>query len=299
MSRTPDGAGVVLAAGDYRLHLDPAGGGAVTGFEWQGAALFHPRRGPGILEQACFPLVPFSNRIAFGRFSFEGEAIALAPNFPGSDHPHTLHGFGWQAPWRIAEQDGAACRLIHDHDAGAWPWSYRAEQQLTLSPGGLTHVLRIQNRADRAMPAGLGLHPYFPRTPRTLLRARHRGEWQTGDDGLPLSLTRAARDVDWWQGAPVGSRSVDTVYEERSGPIEIVWPDRGITLAIAPSSALRHTVIYCPADADFFCVEPVTHATDALNRMPLTGDVVRLAPGRWLEVGVTYRAMPSPADPGC
>jgi galactose mutarotase-like enzyme len=36
------------------------------------------------------------------------------------------------------------------------------------------------------MPAGLGFHPFFPRTPPTVVRARVGGLWLTDDEVLPL-----------------------------------------------------------------------------------------------------------------
>jgi aldose 1-epimerase len=86
-----------LAAGDYRLVLQPEIGGSVAGFHWRDEPVFRPACGPSVLDAACFPLAPFSNRIAHGRFRFGGREVALAPNFPDSDHPHPLHGFGWLA----------------------------------------------------------------------------------------------------------------------------------------------------------------------------------------------------------
>jgi aldose 1-epimerase len=88
-----------LAAGDYRLVLQAKLGGSVATFHWRDKPVFRPACGPSVLDTACFPLAPFSNRIAHGRFSFGGREVALAPNFPDSDHPHPLHGFGWLAAW--------------------------------------------------------------------------------------------------------------------------------------------------------------------------------------------------------
>ena len=140
------------------------------------------------------------------------------------------------------------------------------------------------------MPAGLGFHPYFPRNARTVYHALHRGEWQVDGDCLPVVLDEAAAPRDWWQGRPVATRAVDTAYADRTGALSITWPDRGIALVIDPSPALAHTVVYCPAGADFFCVEPVSHTTDAINR-PRPGDaMVWLPPGETLTAEVRYHA---------
>ncbi len=92
--------------------------------------------GPAALAQgdprgtACFPLVPYSNRIRDGRFVFEGREIRLPRNF--GDHPHSIHGHGWQAPWRVAEAAADAAVMEYRHRADAWPFDYDARQHVRL-----------------------------------------------------------------------------------------------------------------------------------------------------------------------
>ncbi len=240
--------------------------------------------GPGIFDTASFALVPFSNRIAHGRFAAGGRDVALPPNFPGTDHPHPLHGFGWLADWTICDTSDRQALLAFSHEAGAWPWAFDAEQHIALDEDGLEMSLALTNRSSAPMPYGLGFHPYFPRDEDTVYSGLHRGEWLTDSEGLPVRLDRRDAACDWWGGAPVGSRIVDTVYEEREGPLWVIWPSRGIALRIDASANLAHTVVYTPAGADFFCAEPVSHRTDAFNRRE--GD----PPVEMLEPGATARA---------
>jgi aldose 1-epimerase len=282
----PETGLIALSAGDYRLVLEPARGGSVARFAWHNEPLFRETCGPGILDTACFPLVPFCNRIAHGRFAWQGRSITLAPNFPGSDHPHPLHGFGWLDRWDVVECSTTRAVLRHSHRAGPWPWDYTAEQVFILTEHGLRHELSVCNTGETPMPAGLGFHPYFPRDDETRYHSLHTGEWQTADEGLPFALHSGAKAIDWWHGQPVASRCVDTVYAGRHGPMHIVWPRRHLSLTIAPCDGLPLTVVYIPAKADFFCVEPVSHATDAVNREPGMG---ALNGGETLSVAVHYR----------
>lgn len=277
---------IALEAGDYRLELDPARGGSILRCDWRGQPLMRPVCGSSIFDVACFPLVPFSNRIANGIFAAHGRQVRLAPNFPGSDHPHTLHGFGWSSPWNVVVADARSCTIEHRHAAGEWPWSYVARQTVRLEAEGIVLGLSLRNGGDSAMPAGLGFHPYFPRDADTVYRGRHHGEWQTGADGLPLSLDSRATAIDWWAGAAVGQRAVDTVYAEREGDLIITWPSRGYALQLAPSPQLRHTVVYTPPNMDFFCIEPVSHRTDAVN----AGEMAWLDPGAELTASLSMAA---------
>jgi hypothetical protein len=79
-------------------------------------------------------------------------------------------------------------------------------------------------------------------------------------------LHEADAPTDWWHGAPAKSRVVDTVYTGREGAITIHWPDTGLRATMTPGDNLPFTVVYTPAADDYICVEPVSHATDAVNR---------------------------------
>src|SRR5690606_38666718 len=120
---------------DYELVLAPQVGGGIAAFRFRGEDVMRPASDEALeardpLGLSSFPLVPFSNRIAQGRFRFGGRAVELPPNF--GDHPHAIHGQGWQNPWEVAEAGEASARLIYDHPADAWPWAYRATQRFQL-----------------------------------------------------------------------------------------------------------------------------------------------------------------------
>jgi aldose 1-epimerase len=276
---------VNLRSGSLAVSLAPQRGGGITAFTAAGNAVFVARPADtSPLGLACFPLLPFSNRIALGRFSADGRDVVLPRNHPAEpDHPHALHGLAWQLPWTVVTATTTFCHLRLDVPAGAWPWAWRGEQRLTLDPQGLTHRIVLTNLAGDRMPAGIGLHPWLPRNSHTMFRSRHAAEWQTAADGLPMHLESRHEPVDWWHGQPVGTRIVDTVYTGRRGSMTVDWPDRGLALAITPSDTLPFTVIYVPASADHFCVEPVSHMTNAVHR-----DEPRAVTGlRWLDAGET------------
>jgi aldose 1-epimerase len=278
---------LVLETGDYRLQVDPARGGAVLRFDWRGEPLMRPVCGSSIFDVACFPLVPFSNRIAHGRFIADEREVRLAPNFPDADHPHPLHGFGWLAAWNVLEASPTRCILEHRYPGGEWPWPYRARETFMLDCSGLTISLDLENLAATAMPAGLGFHPYFPRGEDTRYWGLHRGEWQNSNDCLPVELDFRPLSIDWWEGISVGGRAVDTAYAGREGPLRIAWPSRGISLRIEPSAELDHTVVFTPTGANFFCVEPVSHATNAVNA---AGAMTSLEPGATLTASMRLNA---------
>lgn len=262
----------------------------MAAFTWRDDALLRATKGPSVLDTGCFPLVPFSNRIARGEFDWHGRRIDIVPNCPDIDPVNPLHGFGWLAAWDIVESGSARAVLEHRYVAGEWPWSYRARQTLVLDRGGLTVELSIENRSDRVMPAGLGFHPYFPRNEATIYLGRHRGEWRNDAQCLPQALRQMPDAIDWWHGSPVSSRTVDTVYTDRRGRIQIQWPDRNLQLSVSPSANLPFTVVYTPAGADYFCVEPVSHATNAFAGLDWPHRIHALSAGEILTASLTLGA---------
>ena len=277
---------VQLRGGEWTAVLVPGTGGALAALDWRGEPVLRRARGAGVLDMACFPLVPFANRIAHSRFAFAGQDVRLTSDHPAGPGEPAIHGFGWLAAWDVAEREERFAALVHHHRCGDWPWDFAARQTLTLGETARL-TLGITNLSDTAMPAGLGFHPYFPRSPDTVLAARHRGEWQVDGRTLPVRLVTRPAPVDWWDGRPVESRIVDTAYTGRAGPMAIRWPGRGIEAVLEPSPDLPVTFVYVPGAEDYFCVEPASHASDALNR---PGEMRVLQPGESWSVSLTIRA---------
>ena len=250
----------VIEMGPARLVLAPKVGGAIAAFTVDGRDVLRPMADGArdVLASACFPLVPFCNRIPNGRFAFEGLEVALPPNLAG--HPHALHGQGWRAAWTVEKAEGGEAVLSSEHAADAWPWAYRAEQRFTLSEAGLRLELSVTNTAERAMPAGLGFHPYFPAHEGQTLAAANDGVWMIDEDVLPtVHHANVQGDVwgpDWAKGAAVGGHDlIDHCYTG--------WDQRAVLRApnqpdteITASGECRWLHIYIPPGDGYLCVEP-------------------------------------------
>jgi aldose 1-epimerase len=229
-----------------------------------------------------FPLVPFSGRIANGRFSFGGKSVRLPPNHPTDPaHPHPLHGFGWLDSWDVIDVDAQSCRMRLRRAAGDWPWPFEAEQRFKLVETGFVYGLSIENTGLAAMPAGLGLHPHFPRR-GARLSLEVDGVWETRGDGVPTTWRPLKAPPRWFSGA-----TIDNAFSGAFASIAIDWP--GHRLTIAPDPAFNVVVVYAPAGDDFFCVEPTSHVPDAFNRPdePSTHSFRILDPGEsWSTMSV-------------
>jgi aldose 1-epimerase len=282
---------VALRAGRARLEFLPAAGGSITRYCWEadGGAVdwLRPNAGPegprpDPLAMACFPLVPFSSRIREGRFVFQGRQVSLPLNFP--PERHAIHGQGWQAPWMLAARSESEATIEYRHRADAWPWDYCARQTFALRDDGLSLEIEVTNTSRQAMPAGIGFHPYFIRTPEARITADVAAMWQYDGEVMPVRLlTPPPEERDPGKGVVAETVAMDNTFTGWNRQAEIVWPEWQASLTLTADPLLQFLVVFTPPGEDFFCVEPVSNWTDAFNT-PAEGDggARILAPGESL-----------------
>ncbi len=259
-------ARIELVSGRLDLELAPEIGGAIAAFRLRrpGGRQALMREAPAhltdALDAAAFPLVPFSNRIRDGRFRFRGREVELSPNLPGQKHP--LHGQGWRRPWRVVSAGRDRAVLEFDHPPGEWPWAYRARQSFALGPTGLDYRIEVTNLDATAMPAGLGLHPYFPCDGATVLSARVGRVWTIDGEIMPVEVRPAAGRYSL-DGRRICGQDLDNGFGGWDGRAAIRWADGAGLDLISP--ACRYFQLYSPAGGGLFVAEPVSHANDALD----------------------------------
>lgn len=257
--------------------LAPAVGGSLATLRFGGADILRPAAAGTAdpLHMASFPLVPYANRIAQGRFRFGGRDVQLPLNF--GDHPHSIHGLGWTAPWTIAALEQDQAHLVHCNDGrDGWPWAYRAEQRFRVTPDALEMTLSVRNLADEAMPVGLGFHPYFCADEGTRMQFDAQSLWLSTPDMLPDREVPAETLGDWSTGGPViGESLIDNAYAGWNGHATVVRGDGTHIVLTASGAPWLH--VYRPPRSQDFCLEPVSHMPDAINR---ADGMDMLLPGR-------------------
>ena len=199
-----------------RLSLAPAVGGSIA--NWHVTATGHPllrhndehAHLPGKL--GCYPLAPWSNRIANGGFDNPDGWLALTPNSPTDPLP--IHGSAWQQPWQVVSQSAneAVLEVVCDT-----PFAYRAEQRFRLNNGELSITLRVTHLAENPAWHGLGLHPYFPRTAGTRLQAKAPQVWLSDAAKLPTGLVPVPEEWDFQQLKSLPERLVDNGFFQWDG----------------------------------------------------------------------------------
>lgn len=230
-----------------------------------------PRPGQSIstpLAAANFHMIPYSNRIRDGRFTFNSHEYQLA-----NAANHSIHGALRKLPWTITEssQSSLTCDLeTSRHSEVNWPWPFRAQISQQIQGRILSSVLEIENQGSSSMPAGLGWHPYFVREimgSQPTLTLPVNGVFPDAEgDCLPDGAAVALPDeLDFTQPRPLdASQRIDCCLSGLEGTSVIDWQQAGIKLSLTASDNCRFLVLFNP-DMPHFAVEPVSNANDAFN----------------------------------
>ncbi len=273
---------IELDNGHIRVHILPAAGGGLLSFDAMHQGKWEPVMRPGTEVDAlrepntlaCYPLLPWSNRIAHGRFSMWGVPMTVAQT--RADEPYPLHGDGWLSHWTVSEQSAHIVELLLVSRRTA-PFCYEARLRYEIDGMALKIVLSVHN-LGRILPFGLGLHPFFPRSADLKLEAPATGMWRSAPDHLPVALEAIAADASFNVPQSLDAEGeINHSFEGWNGRARIHWPQRG--LAVSISADTSRYVLYAPMANDFFCLEPVDHAVNAHN-----------LPGSWKERGLTVLA---------
>jgi aldose 1-epimerase len=251
---------------DNELLVCPDAGGAVARFSWRGHDILRPASpaamaGAEVRAMGMYPLLPYSNRIAFGQLALDSGVCQLRKNFP--PEPHSIHGFGWQRVWSVKSHAENSMELILKHEPDAdWPFACSARQTLRLDVNGLFLQLSIRNDDVSVMPAGLGMHPYFPLRTGLQLQTKWQGQWPMGRDRLPVGRMALPAEMNFDTPRDVASWQVDHCFSGWNRRAMLAYPQYRVQL----QASLECPFIVCFAPNDeraFIALEPVTHVNNA------------------------------------
>jgi len=288
-----------LRSGDSSLVLAPEIGGAIVGWSVGATSLLRRPQADAIMQGdvrglACFPLIPYSNRIGRREFRWAGRDYRLERNF--GDQPHCIHGIGWRSQWTVSTVSASSASLTLHHDAAGpqanrWPFAFTAEQHFTLTADRLQVMVSLTSKHPHPAPGGIGLHPYFPRASQATLQFTATEVWQNGADMLPARRIPVPPDWDQRAGKRIGSAALDNCFSGWNGKAQIAWEADRTGLSIEADGLFRHLIVYTPLAHDFFCIEPVSHVTDAINHAETDPALAMqiLQPETTLQGAVTFR----------
>jgi aldose 1-epimerase len=274
---TPHPSTVELHAGDLRLALRADLGACMAGF-WRAGLPILRSTEPAELASSrlsgCYPLAPYSNRLGYRRFRWAGREYTTERNF--DDNPHSVHGVAWQRPWEVLEVSASSALLRYRHASDAhWPFDFEIDQRFTLDASALDVRLAFSNRAPLAQPVGLGWHPYFPKRARSRLHIELAERWDSDATGLPVRRV-AQPGID----ADVAHLEFDNCFEGWRGAARL----RDEKLSLRLTSSLPYLVVFTPQSKPYYCVEPVSHVSNAIHMAdPAAHGLATVEPGKTLE----------------
>lgn len=242
-------------------------------------------------------LVPWPNRIADGRYAFDGAVHQLAVNEPQTNN--AAHGLmAWQNFSTVSADDSSVTLAGVVEAQPGYPWRIRVEVTYQLDADGLRQRVLVLNEADSPAPVGIAGHPYLAAGP---IVAGAVEDWFlelpadevmqiTPDRMLPLGTERVevhAARFDFRDRRRIGATELNHAFGSlRRGADGLarvrVTDARGFGVELACDHSCRWIQAYTTdaAGADerrhAIAIEPMTCPPDAFNS---TTDVVALEPG--------------------
>ena len=175
-------------------------------------------------------LAPWSNRVADGSWTWQGERLRLPVNEP--DRGTALHGLvAWQE-FVVEQKAQDLVELALDLDAEeGYPFPLRIEATYELGPDGLSCALRARNTGTTDAPVALGVHPYV-RTGGAVDEATLHVPARVVVDGdcqwvekrrLPVEDT----DLDFTSARRIGDSEIDACWSDL-----VRDPDGRVTMTV-------------------------------------------------------------------
>jgi aldose 1-epimerase len=237
------------------------------------------------MRWGCPILFPFPGRIRNGKYIFKRRTYVLTESLLDGHH---IHGLVYGRPWRIERcQAGPAGAIVgfklRSRDfpeiKAQYPFPFEISAEYALTPAGLAISIDVRNTGPRALPMGLGLHPYFclplhPASPREACRVRvpARARWEL-EQLIPTGqVMSVAGAFDLREGRALDGMELDDIFtdiEEAVGdaPVRCELEDEaaGLRIVLEAAASFREVVVYTPPGRPSVCVEPYTCAADAPN----------------------------------
>jgi aldose 1-epimerase len=156
----PSGRQFEIRHGEQRATIVEVGGG-VRAYDLGARPVLDPYPLEAICDGAHgTPLIPWPNRLADGRYRFDGVEYQVALTEP--ERRNAIHGFLRWRSWSAGEQEPDAV-VMHTrlHPLEGYPFALDVAIAYRLGDSGLTVRTSATNIGGRRCPYGAGQHPYL------------------------------------------------------------------------------------------------------------------------------------------
>ncbi|CAM3113185.1 aldose 1-epimerase family protein [Skermania piniformis] len=290
-----------ITYGSYRAEVVATGAGLrsferdLSGRPWQLTESWPAGTKPPL--SAGLVLAPWPNRIADGRFYFDGIDHELELTEPARHN--ASHGLVRRREWTLVEH--TEHRVAQSIDVGlhkGWPYPMRLSVTHDLGADGLTVTHTATNTGTVPAPYGLGIHSFVragdaPLDECTLVLPAGVRLPTDPERMLPVGPPVPVRGTEFdfgtarslrgvWLDTPFSSLGYDfdgrarTVLQPPDGPATVLWIDADFRWLQVFTADPAHDQAY-PDRGRALAVEPMTCPPDAFN----SGiDQIVLAPGQ-------------------
>ncbi|WP_217376191.1 aldose 1-epimerase family protein [Paenarthrobacter ureafaciens] len=235
---------------------------------------------------------PWPNRIADGRYTFDGDEYEVPVN--ESDRGCALHGLVFPLAWTLESHDESSVTLSCSPEPTAgYPHELRVAVEYRLAEDGLHSTVTAENLGGAAAPYGVCPHPYLVAGPTPL------DEWtleipagaflEVTPDRLLPKETRSVEghEFDFRTPRAIGATEIDHAFTDIAfdggGQAHVLVRDSaGTGVGMAWDRTCRWLQIHTADKQPPFpnrlglAVEPMTCPPDAFNSGV---DLIRLEPG--------------------
>jgi aldose 1-epimerase len=160
MAEPPSGAQYDISAGEQQATIVEVSGG-IRNYTVGGWAVLE---GYDVTEQCTGargdPLTPWPNRLADGKYTFDGIDHQLSISEP--DKHNAIHGLLRWRNWDV--RDHSSDRVVMGtvlHPLTGYPFTLDVSVEYRLDHAGLSVRSTATNLGDRTCPYGFGQHPYL------------------------------------------------------------------------------------------------------------------------------------------
>ena len=220
-------------------------------------------KSPG--DFSSFHLLPYSNRIEKGILHFKGKVYQLTIN---SSDGHTIHGAGWEHPWRVLSHSRQEIRVGFDSreiEDTNWPFPFSSTMTFCIKDNLFTMGITVKNEGEQTMPVGFGTHPYFSKKltqqdDRVIVQLPVKGLYP-GDTPIPTGTWIALpAEMDFSSERTLDSAQfVDNCFRAAPGSTS------GVTMTMEADDVYENIILYTPLEKTFFAIEPVTNCNNGFN----------------------------------
>jgi aldose 1-epimerase len=156
----PSGRQYPIALGDQRATVAEVGG-SIREYLVGDVAVLDPYDEGAICDGAHGTvLIPWPNRLADGRYSFDGADYQVDLTEPAKHN--AIHGFLRWRPWAaVRHEEDRVVMAATVFPMSGYPFRLDVEADYRLTREGLVVTTTATNSGDRALPYGCGQHPYL------------------------------------------------------------------------------------------------------------------------------------------